>query len=125
MEPSLVLPVRPRRQRDKEPDFELCFFCQDRTLNEKSKGNKSANILCATEAGIKKVKECAIDRQKYHDEEFLDALDRLQVTDIENQKSRIKWHRICYSKFTNIDHIKRLKKKFEKKCCPISHKHKY
>ena len=68
----------------------------------------------ATENGIQRFKECALERLKYHDHKCIGTLDRIQAIDIETAGSTLIWHRSCYSQFTHANHIKRLQERFEK-----------
>ena len=49
---------------------------------------------------------------KYQDVEYADTLERIEEF-LDTETEKIKWHKTCYSAFTNVTFISRLKKRFE------------
>ena len=106
MDSAIDLPCVGRRGRDTLTDYAMCIICQ--------RVREPNHLSSASKSGVNIIKERTLERQKYHDDVFLETLDRLEVIDFEKDKSHIVYHRQCYVKFTNIETIRRLKKRFEK-----------
>ena len=113
MEPVLSIERKSRkRSNETSLDFNLCIICQYKT----SPHGNSKDVLChGTPQGITTLGLKARERQKYNDIDFLDFHDRMEELDLEADHPDMKWHRACYSKFTNASNIKCLQKRFEKR----------
>lgn len=109
MEASLSL-QKAIRPRNMETNLNHCIVCQKH--NSPYTSTKDAK-LTNTSQGLKTLHLRSKERQKYNDHDFIDFHDRLQKLDVEQELSDIKWHRACYSNFTNISNVKRLRKRFE------------
>ena len=93
-----------RRSREIDIHWHSCFICK----------GSSESVSKPTDVGLELFKDCVAQRQKYHDLEYLSAVDRVRSVDFENEKDHVVWHRTCYSQFTHANHIKRLQKRYEK-----------
>jgi len=71
-------------------------------------------LSAGTNEGILKVTQRAQERSKYHDLENIDLLDFLESSNLADYTGRVVWHRGCYGTFTNTEHTRRLKKRYEK-----------
>jgi hypothetical protein len=96
------------KQIGRDIDWEKIFICQDKygkNSQDKVLRNPSGN-------GLKCIRLRANERVKYHDVEYADTLERIEEF-LDTETEKIKWHKTCYSAFTNVTFISRLKKRFE------------
>lgn len=87
-------------------DANKCIICQ------KKRSRKFA-LNAATEDGTTKLKTSAVHRKKYGDTKYAAAIVRIQTQLPKFDNEKVWYHRFCYSGFTNITCIKRLKEKHD------------
>ncbi|KAL2095499.1 hypothetical protein ACEWY4_010218 [Coilia grayii] len=84
---------------DQSIPLDTCIICKD---------SKRDQVFKATEQGLLTLKAAAEDRQRLHDINHREAIQRvLLVQNIQN----VFWHRMCYASFTSKNHISRLQQK--------------
>lgn len=110
MEHVAFFPPR-RRSREDTIDWDMCYICQEPNVPRSGKVDKPPHK--ATSDGLERFTDCANQRLKYHDLEFVETLDRFEALGVGEAPSKIIWHAKCYSKFTHKGHIERLKKRYE------------
>ena len=64
-----------------------------------------------TEKGIDTFLEYVRELSRLNNHEYVDMLDVLQHMGLTINHEKVQWHRMSYGKFTNPDHIKRLRLK--------------
>ena len=111
MEPVAVIGWR--RNREIYINWDSCFICQ-------GCGSSKKKPFKPTQVGLERFKDCITHRQKYHDLEYIDTLDRVQSIDFVKAKNHIVWHKSRSSQFTHSNHIQRLRKRYEKEVSELS-----
>ena len=96
------------KQIGRDIDWEKCFICQDKY----GKYSQDKALRNPSENGLKRIRLRANERVKYQDVEYADTLERIEEF-LDTETEKIKWHKTCYSAFTNVTFISRLKKRFE------------
>jgi len=101
MEPLTV--AAKRKSKDRDVDYSCCLFCQKQ---------KSYELRTASLDGKKRTQDAAEQQRKlgdatYHD--VFEALDQLSPQDFNGME--IKRHKSCYSVFTSMTNISRLRAK--------------
>ena len=117
MDPVGAVELSSKRRRTSDTNFEQCFICQ----NDYGCNKQEKVLRNATDEGLICIKTRANERLKYKDVKYVNALDRIQALP-EHTSEVIKWHKTCYSAFTNVTAINRLKKQFQSTREETSHK---
>lgn len=109
MEPARRLSSEIRcRQEAIYIEWEPCVFCQDpRTTS------KTNPLRQATEDGINNITQGIHQREKYNDETFIEVIDTLTSFNLLYHAHEIRWHKACYSSFTQKGKIEWLKQRFK------------
>ena len=92
---------------DQKIDYKLCIFCQVQSTEQ---------LRTATDQGKQRVQDVARERGELNDDSDYIVLDQLQlILESDWCHKCIKWHHICYSKFTAKNKLDRLRKKQDRK----------
>lgn len=102
MEPTLKVGSK-RPATDSSFDERMCIICQTFV--------KSKKLSVLGEDGCDKLLQAASERWERRDCGSIDGIDRLRLVDLKQltQEKRVKYHRPCYSSFTSVFHIAKLK----------------
>ena len=82
-------------------DFDYCILCQETGTGE---------LMVPGEKGISKLKQAMMRRKKLRDSKNRDAIERLETIMDPSHETSLRWHRMCYSQFTQKNKIQRLYK---------------
>ena len=72
-------------------DFDYCILCQETGNGE---------LMVPGEKGINKLKQAMMRRKKLRDSKNRDTIERLETIMDPSHETSLRWHRMCYSQFT-------------------------